>query len=78
MTNSMQFGPMRAIRWPATLGADQTLEAALAAEFGPGHGTAYWSRLNHGDALRLGRRVSPDKISEVGLQLFGVTQLDPT
>ena len=49
-----------------------------AVELGPGHRTAYWFRLNHGDALRLGRRVSPDKISEVGLQLFGVAQLDPT
>jgi hypothetical protein len=49
-----------------------------AVELGPGQGTAYWSRLNHGDALRLGGGVSPDKISEVGLQPFGVTQLDPT
>ena len=49
-----------------------------AVELGPGHCAAYWFRLNHGDALRLGRRVSPDKISEVGLRLFGVAQLDPT
>jgi hypothetical protein len=50
----------------------------LAVELGPGHCAAYWSRLNHGDALRLGRRVSSDKISEICLQLFGVGQRDPT
>ena len=42
------------------------------------HRAAYWSRLNQRNALRLGGCVSPDKISEVGLQLFGVGQLDPT
>jgi hypothetical protein len=49
-----------------------------AVELGPGHRTAHWSRLNQRNALRLGGCVSPDKISEVGLQLFGVGQLDPT
>ena len=49
-----------------------------AVQLGPGHRATYRSRLDHGDALRPGRRMSPDKISEVGLQLFGVGQGDPT
>jgi hypothetical protein len=47
----------------------------LAAKLGPGHHAAYWSRLNQGNALRLGRHLSSHKISEVRLQPFGVDRL---
>ena len=76
----MLFGPTMAIRCPATSPcADNPAATAsiLAVELGPGHGAAYWSRLNQRDALGLGRRVSPDKISEIGLQLFRCRSTGP-